>query len=119
MVRCQVPKLYMWNATSANCGTTMYDNRDGTERSYTTASINGLCWMTKNLMLGSSSSVSLTSTISNVSSSGYTLRASSTSGFNDYTTGWVYNAGDRTCSSADVRLDDKFGGFAVRCVAKS
>ena len=93
-------KLYMWNATSANCGTTMYDNRDGTERSYTTASINGLCWMTKNLMLGSSSSVSLTSATSNVSSSGYTLRASSASGFNDYTTGWVYNAGDRTCSSS-------------------
>ncbi|MBQ6375817.1 hypothetical protein IJJ37_02735, partial [Candidatus Saccharibacteria bacterium] len=93
-------KLYMWNATSANCGTTMWDNRDGTERSYTTAMIGNLCWMTKNLMLGSSSSVSLTSATSNVSSSGYTLRASSASGFNDYTTGWVYNAGDRTCSSS-------------------
>ena len=96
----KLAKLYMWNATSSDCGTTMYDNRDGAERSYTTASINGLCWMTKNLMLGSSSSVSLTSATSNVSSSGYTLRASSTSGFNDYTTGWVYNAGDRACSSS-------------------
>ena len=94
------PKLYMWNATSADCGTTMWDNRDGTERSYTTATIGNLCWMTKNLMLGKSTTTALTSSTSNVRSSGYTLPASSTSGFSSNTAQNVYVAGDRSCSSS-------------------
>lgn len=27
----------MWNSKLSDCGTTVYDNRDGTERAYTTA----------------------------------------------------------------------------------
>ena len=96
----QEKKLYMWDASSADCGTTMYDNRDGTERAYTTAKIGELCWMTKNLMLGKSTTTALTSDTSNVRSSGYTLPASSTTGFWDSSTAYVYNAGDRSCSSS-------------------
>ena len=91
-------KLYMWNATSANCGTTMYDNRDGTERTYTTAKIGSLCWMTKNLALGASTKVTLTTSNTNISSN-YELPASSKSGFSSNTAQNVYNAGNKTCSS--------------------
>ncbi|MBR0460855.1 hypothetical protein IJI91_02615, partial [Candidatus Saccharibacteria bacterium] len=47
-------KLWFQNATSANCGQTMYDNR-GTDAyknvAYSTATIGSLCWMTRNLDL--------------------------------------------------------------------
>ena len=96
------PTVYMWDATYADCGATMLDNRDGTERSYTTAEINDLCWMTTNLSLGKSTTTALTSATSNVSSSGYTLPASSTSGFIDATAENVYNSGSTTCSSTSA-----------------
>ena len=97
----EVP-LYMWEATYADCGATMRDNRDGAERSYTTAEINGLCWMTTNLSLGKSTTTALTPDTSNVSSSGYTLPASSTSGFSDNDAENVYNSGSTTCSSTSA-----------------
>ncbi|MBQ6375495.1 hypothetical protein IJJ37_00990, partial [Candidatus Saccharibacteria bacterium] len=96
----EMAKIYMWNATSSDCGTTMWDNRDGTERSYTTAKIGSLCWMTKSLMLGKSTTTALTPSTSNVSSSGYTLPASSTSGFSSYTAQNIYVPATTACSSS-------------------
>lgn len=97
-------KIYMWDATFADCGETMYDNRDGTERAYTTASITAggdtLCWMTTNLSLGKSTTTQLTADTSNVSSAGYTLPASSTTGFSDNTAANIYNSNSTTCSSS-------------------
>ena len=93
-------KLYMWNATSADCGETMYDNRDGIERAYTTTKIGNLCWMTKNLMLGTSNTVTLYKATTNITADTYTLSASSTTGFSTYTAQNIYNAGDIDCSSS-------------------
>jgi len=98
-------KLFFQNATSAQCGQIMYDNR-GTSAykdiAYTTASINGLCWMTRNLDLPGGTT--LTSADSNVSAgcslggtNNCTLPASSTSGFSDASTAYVYNSGSTTC----------------------
>ena len=76
------------------CGSTMQDNRDGTTRSYSTAEINGLCWMTTNLALGKSTTTTLTSSNTNIASN-YVLPASSTSGFgySNTTTANIYNSG--------------------------
>ena len=97
-------KIYMWDATFADCGETMYDNRDGTERAYTTASITAggdtLCWMTTNLSLGKSTTTQLTADTSNVPSAGYTLPASSSTGFSSNTVAYVYNSESTTCSSS-------------------
>ena len=93
------PKLYFQDATSADCGETMYDNRgNGTYKNvaYTTATINGLCWMTRNLDLPGGTT--LTSSDSNVTSD-YTLPASSTSGFSDNSTAYVYNSNSITCTN--------------------
>ena len=93
------PKLWFQNATSADCGETMYDNR-GTDTykniAYSTASIGGLCWMTRNLDLPGGTTLSSSDT--NLST-GFTLPASSTSGFNSYNTDYVHNSGRTTCSS--------------------
>ena len=51
---------------------TLRDTRNG-GTNYTVAKIGSICWMTQNLMLGSSSTIALTSADSNVGSSGYTL----------------------------------------------
>ena len=87
------------NATSADCGKLMYDNR-GTAAyksiTYTTATINGLCWMTRNLDLPGGTTV--TSSDSNVTSS-YTLPASSTTGFSDDYPAYVYNSNSTTCGN--------------------
>ena len=87
------------NATSADCGKFMYDNR-GTDTYksiiYTTATINGLCWMTRNLDLPGGTT--LTSSDSNVASD-YTLPASSTSGFTSDSTAYVYNSNSTTCGN--------------------
>ena len=92
-------KLYMWDATSADCGKTMWDNRDGTERSYTTATINGLCWMTTNLALGKNTTTALTNSNTNLNGSltSYTLPASSTSGFSSVTARNIYNSNSAIC----------------------
>ena len=93
-------KLWFQNATSANCGSTMYDNR-GTDTyknvAYTTAKIGSLCWMTRNLDLPGGTA--LTSSDTNLST-GFTLPASSTSGFSSYNTDYVYNSGRTSCSSS-------------------
>ena len=91
-------RLYMWNAIASDCGSTMYDNRDGTERAYTTDTINNLCWMTTNLALGKSTTTQLTSATTNVSSS-YTLPASSTTGFSTNTGEYIYNSGSTNCGN--------------------
>ena len=87
------------SATSANCGSNMYDNR-GTNAYksivYGTASINNLCWTTRDLDLPGGTT--LTSSDSNVLSN-FTLPASSTSGFNSTTTAFVYNSGSTVCSN--------------------
>ena len=92
--------LWFQDATSANCGEVMHDNRGDDsykDIEYTTASINGLCWMTRNLDLPGGTT--LTSSDTNLTT-GFTLPASSTSGFNDYDTDYVYNSGSTTCGSS-------------------
>ena len=77
--------------TAEGATATLKDYRD--YKSYAVAKINGLLWMTKNLDLAGGTT--LTSTDSNVTSD-YTLPASSTSGFSDYSA-YVYNSGSTTC----------------------
>lgn len=85
------------NATSADCGKFMYDDR-GTAAyksiTYTTATINGLCWMTRNLDLPGGTT--LTPADSNVATN-YTLPASGADGFYDYTIAYVYNSNSTIC----------------------
>ena len=71
---------------------TLKDSRDG--KSYTIGKINGQYWMTQNLDLAGGTT--LTPADSNVSSN-YTLPASSTSGFSNSNTAYVYNSGSTTC----------------------
>ena len=79
--------------------TTLPDARDGQE--YTVAKLaDGKYWMTTNLNLAGGTT--LNASDSNVPSDNYyTLPASSTSGFSDDTTAYVYNSGNTTssCSS--------------------
>ena len=93
-------KIWFQNATSTQCGQTMYDNR-GTDAykniEYSTASINGLCWMTRNLDLPGGTTI--TKTDSNITASSYILPVSNTSGFDDYTKAYVYNSGRIICSN--------------------
>ena len=94
----------MWDATSADCGKTMWDNRDDTERSYTTATINGFCWMTTNLALGKDTTTILTNSNTNLNGSltSYNLPASSTSGFSSVSAQNIYKSGSTTCSSTSA-----------------
>lgn len=92
------PPLYMQDATSADCGKTMIDSRDGEE--YTTATIDNICWMTKNLNLGDNSSMLLTSSDTNIAASTYNLPASSTNGFSDSAVQSIYKSNSTDCSSA-------------------
>lgn len=55
--------------------------------------------MTTNLALGASTTVALTPTTSNVPPTGYTLPASSTSGFNNYTDRNIYTTDSTTCDA--------------------
>ncbi len=109
--------LYIYNATYADCGKTMWDNRDGVERAYTTALINGLCWMTTNLDL--SGSTSLNSNTSNVATSGYTLPASSEEGFSSNTTAYVYNRRDRICSRFSMAPCTSYYSYKAACAGTS
>ena len=97
-------------ATYADCGSTMYDNRStATYKSigYTTAEINGLCWMTRNLDLPGGTKLSHAdtnvpegySTTTAGFTNGDTLPASSTSGFSSSTTAYVYNSNSTTCGN--------------------
>ncbi|MBR3324162.1 hypothetical protein IKG24_01310 [Candidatus Saccharibacteria bacterium] len=89
--------LSFQNATMADCGQNMYDDRGTAEYKniiYTTAEIDGLCWMTRNLDLPGGTT--LTPADSNVYAS-YTLPASSTEGFSDSSTAYVYNSNSTTC----------------------
>ena len=95
-------KLWFQNATSAKCGSTMYDNR-GTDAykniAYSTASIGGLCWMTRNLDLPGGTTI--TSSNSNITASSYTLPSSSTSNFNTFSEAYVYNSGSTNCAASN------------------
>ena len=111
-------KLYMQDATLADCGQTMYDKRDsGTGTAYTTALIGGQCWMTTNLNLAggtalsaddtdvTSSYISSFTTSNNLTKSGDTivLPASTTSsGFDTNNYSYVANSGNAysNCSNA-------------------
>ena len=91
--------------TMPNNGDTMTltDSRDNQD--YTVAKINGQYWMTKNLNLAGGTKLSHTDTNVPVGYStttagftdGDTLPVSSTSGFSDNATAYVYNSGSTTC----------------------
>ena len=94
--------LYFQDATSADCGETMYDNRDTDTYknvAYTTATINDLCWMTRNLDLPGGTALTSSDTNLNGVTASYALPASSTSGFSDNATAYVYNSGRTVCSN--------------------
>ena len=100
LVRCVMNK-YMQDVTAADVaamaeGETaiMVDRRD--DNAYTVAKINGNLWMTQNLDLPGGTT--LTSADSNVTSN-YTLPASSTSGFSDGNTAYIYNSNSTTCGN--------------------
>lgn len=97
-IASKIRRIYMWEATSSDCGSTLYDNRDGVERAYNTATINNLCWMTTNLALGVSTTVELSSTNTNIESA-FTLPASSTSGFSSASARNLYNSNSTTCGN--------------------
>ncbi|MBR3324140.1 hypothetical protein IKG24_01190, partial [Candidatus Saccharibacteria bacterium] len=99
-IRCvlNVPTMQDFTANDAAAMATgetktLADSRDGQD--YTVAKLpDGNVWMTKNLNLAGGTT--LTPATSNVSSN-YTLPASSTSGFSDSSTAYVYNSGSTTC----------------------
>lgn len=73
------------------------DSRGETTKTYTVAKLaDNKWWMTTNLDLPGKTTV--TSSDSNVTSN-YTLPASSTSGFSDDSTAYVYNSGSTSCNS--------------------
>lgn len=80
----------MQDATLADCGQIMYDKRD--ENDYTTALINGECYMTQNLRF---TGTSLSTITSNVSSDRTISYGDLTSG-NTYTEARIHNSGDTT-----------------------
>ncbi|MBO7657584.1 hypothetical protein J6S55_03020 [Candidatus Saccharibacteria bacterium] len=84
----------MQTMTLSNCSGTKRDARDN--MSYSVAKIGPFCWMTENLDLAGGTK--LETTLSNVTSE-YTLPASSTSGFSNDSTAYVYNSGRTNCSS--------------------
>ncbi len=100
-------RVYMQDLTPSmiadllpNVGNTFvaYDKRDN--QSYKIAKLaDGKYWMTSNLDLPGGTTLSQSDSNLNDPTTSYTLRASSTSGFDDYTTGWVFNSGRTTCSS--------------------
>ncbi len=91
--------LYFWDASLSDCGKNMWDNRDGVEREYTTVSLSGKCWMTTNLSLGKGTITTLNNTTTNLNDglTSYDLPASSTSGFAENSTAYVYNSGSTVC----------------------
>ncbi|MBQ2695127.1 hypothetical protein IJG04_00600, partial [Candidatus Saccharibacteria bacterium] len=89
---------------------TLRDTRS-TGYNYTVAKIGNLCWMTQNLMLGSSSTVALTSATSNVSSSGYTLPARGTSG-TSYSGQYVWG-NDTQCTSSSTTACAGYYSYAT------
>ena len=103
-VRCLFKKANMQdysysdlNSMLPNAGDAMdiYDNRDG--KKYSIAKIaDGNIWMTTNLNLAGGTT--LTPDDSNVEAN-YTLPASSTSGFDDDASAFVYNSNNIDCSS--------------------
>ncbi|MBR2709015.1 InlB B-repeat-containing protein, partial [Candidatus Saccharibacteria bacterium] len=78
----------------------LIDSRDG--KLYSVTKIDDIYWMTQNLSLGKSTTMSLTSGDTNLNDSltSHTLPASSTSGFSSDTSESVYNAGQVPCSSS-------------------
>ena len=102
----KLPPIAMQAAIMADCGKTMTDDRGVTAYrnvAYTTAKIGDLCWMTRNLDLPGGTT--LTPSDSNVTSN-YTLPASSTSGFSNASTAYVYNSdstnfNDTSCGSGN------------------
>lgn len=92
--------LSLQGATYEDCGKTMYDNRSDNSYKdilYTTAKIDSLCWMTRNLDLPGSTTI--TAKDSNVIND-YTLPNSSKTGFSTNTEQYVYNSGSVDCSSS-------------------
>ncbi|MBR2659509.1 DUF1566 domain-containing protein, partial [Candidatus Saccharibacteria bacterium] len=101
-VRCVLkPTMQDFTASDASAMATgetktLTDSRDGQD--YTVAKLpDGNVWMTRNLDLAGGTT--LTPATSNVSSN-YTLPASSTSGFSDNATAYVYNSGSTSCGSS-------------------
>ncbi|MBR3324107.1 hypothetical protein IKG24_01025 [Candidatus Saccharibacteria bacterium] len=87
--------------STATSSGTLTDSRDN--QTYTVAKINDQWWMTKNLNLAGGTA--LTPADSNVSAgcnlgSNCTLPTSSTSGFSNNSTAYVYNSGRTTCGNS-------------------
>ena len=76
--------------------TTLIDGRDGQE--YSIAKIVNMYWMTKSLNIAGGTT--LTSSNTNLTT-GFTLPASTTSGFDTYDTDYVYNSNRTSCNSTD------------------
>lgn len=99
-------RYYMQDFTTNMCNSmtdaqslTLYDRRD--EQDYTIAKIDEECWMTKNLNLAGGTA--LYSATSNVpagydNTAYYTMPASSSAGFSDHATAYVYNSGNTDCT---------------------
>lgn len=84
--------------------TTLTDTRDNS--TYTARKLaDGNCWMTQNLAIGGSSTITLKSTDSDVTSD-FILPASSESGFSDYDTSYVYIR-----SGSDSVNGGTYGGY--------
>ena len=91
-------KLYLQDVTSSTCpetATLVYDSRD--EEKYMIQKLaDEKCWMLDNLRLGSTSSMTLKNTDTNITASTYTLPASISSGFNSYTAAQINTASKAT-----------------------
>ena len=95
------PPVYMQDATLADCGKTMYDERDNSD--YTTALINGECYMTQNLRITGTISAGLSNFSGNdFNVSQYSLASSDSSYSNhcDSTNGYNY-----ACAKDSGRTD--------------
>jgi uncharacterized protein (TIGR02145 family) len=99
-------RLWLQNATMSDCGKTMYDNRSTAAYktiAYTTAKIENICWMTRNLDLPGGTTI--TSADSNVSSN-YTLPASNFNGWvniaDDNKVAIVYNSNSTNCAQGSA-----------------
>ena len=95
--------LWFQDATDADCGKTMYDNR-GTAAykniSYTTTRIGDLCYTTRNLDLPGGTTLTNSNSNLNGSLTSYTLPASdnSSTSFSDDTKAYVYNTNNTACA---------------------
>ena len=114
-------RLTMQNITSSVCTTTAqtaYDSRDGEAYKIQKLS-DGKCWMLDNLRLGSTSTIALTTSNSNVKAN-WTLPKGITSGFNSYTAAQINVASKNTVASVKYGSGSgKIGVYYNFCAASA